>query len=248
VIDQRAQRLLARILDRLGAERRVDAGILGEHGEVVEAQHVVEERAHARLEARARQHAVDRLREARPGVELAVFGGAQELVVGTGIPQEEAEPARERVGVEPSVTRARRHRPGAIHDEQRLRGEQQSLERDGKAAVEIVELVRGVDAARHDRVGLGLVEWAPEQQAPDRQQEGLRTATVGFRFAAGGAGHEVGAVGGAHDLLGERSCRALELLHLRDGHAGARAAAPQQPVGALERREVRRDRDIRPNT
>ena len=59
VVDQRTQRLLARIHDRLGTEHRVDAGILRQDREIVEAQHVVEEGAHAGLETRARQHAVD---------------------------------------------------------------------------------------------------------------------------------------------------------------------------------------------
>ena len=86
-----------------------------------------------------------------------LFGGTQQLVVGRRIPQEKAEPARQRVRIEAREARPCRVGFGPVRDEQRLRRQQQPLERDREAAVEIAELFRRLDAARNDRVGRRLV-------------------------------------------------------------------------------------------
>jgi hypothetical protein len=54
-----------------------------------------------------------------------------------------------------------------ISDEQHLRRHQKPFERHCEAAVEIVQLVRPLDAARDDLVGQRLVQRAAEQQSPD---------------------------------------------------------------------------------
>src|SRR5687767_13720103 len=104
MIDDGAQRLLARILQRRSSDRRIFLRILAERIEVVETEHVVEERPHAALQARTCEHTIHLLLATALRVELAFLGSVQQFLIGHGVPQKETEPRSQSIVIEPAMT------------------------------------------------------------------------------------------------------------------------------------------------
>src|SRR6185312_3869376 len=117
VIDDHSQRLLASIVNRVADEGGIDAWIYREYGEIVKAENVVKEGTHACLQARAVEHALHCFRSALGSLQIAMPGFLEQLSIRSGVPEEKAQPARQRKGIEPLGARAPRVRLGAIHYE-----------------------------------------------------------------------------------------------------------------------------------
>ncbi len=77
MIDNRAECLLARIDGGLAGKRWVDLPILAEQREILELEHIVEQRAHAVLEPRAGKHPINLLRQARAGLQRPALRSLQ---------------------------------------------------------------------------------------------------------------------------------------------------------------------------
>ena len=191
LVDDRAQRLLARIADGVGDERGIDAGVLRQHGEFVEPEHVVEEGPHAGLEPRAREHVVHGARAARGILQVAVRRPVQQRVIRRRIPQKEAQAAGERPAIEPGAARMARVGLGAVDDEQHVGRDQHALEHHREAAVEILEPQRCRSAPpRRSRVPFGRRQRPAEQQPAHLAQEASGTCVVGGRRRARRAGDQ----------------------------------------------------------
>ena len=92
MINHGPQRLLARIGHRHTREGRVHQRIFCKRVKVVKREHVVEERADARFQTRAREHHIDDARTTLRGLDLAVFRSIKQRRIRSGVPQEKAEP------------------------------------------------------------------------------------------------------------------------------------------------------------
>ena len=131
MIDDRQQGLLARMLEGGAGHRGIDAGILGEAVEFVEGQHVIEECAHTVLEPGACQQAFHRVVQTRLAVQFAPAGRRQQRRVRWRVPQQEAEPGGQRIGIETRLARPPRIGLGLLDDEQEFRADENRLEGQG---------------------------------------------------------------------------------------------------------------------
>ena len=244
-VDDGAQRLLARIGGDRGAEGRVDQRILLEPREVLERQHVVEEHPHARLEPRRRHHPVDLRLEPVAIVQLAALGGREQRVVGRRAPEEEAEPLRLRVPIEPLLARRRRVRLGRLDHEQERRRHQHAGEARGEAVIEAAEARRRLARDRHRAAEFLGRQRVAEQQAACLREERLGAGLVGPVHPRRLAGHQHVTVLVTDHLGGDRARHAVELLQARRRHVRLRRADRQQAVRAHHRVERTADHDLR---
>ncbi len=169
------QRLLTRIVEHLTAEARIDDGILAHVLEAIEAQHVVEIRAHSSLEPRRGQQSIDFPREPCVARERSSLCRREQLRIGRRVPEEVGQARGQAVIVESQDLRIARIRARPFDTEEELRRDEQTREHDSQARVEIPRLarrrVREGDATRD----LLVRERPPEESQSVSAHEGART-------------------------------------------------------------------------
>ncbi len=246
VIDRHAQGFLARVGGGDAGEGGIHLGVLRQRREGIEGEHVIEEGAHALFQARAGQHAVDLGQTPFGSLQLALPGGAQQLVVGRGVPQEQGEARRQRIGLQALGAGFGGVGFRGLHDEQNVGADQHRLDRDREALVEILQPVGGGARLVHIFLEFTRCKRPAVDQPADAREKCRRAGRVGGGLAPGLAGEqELAAVRIDHQLRhAERGF--LVQLELGGRHAAAGGAERQQAVGALGRRKVRFDLHIGP--
>ncbi|MCR5872806.1 hypothetical protein LRS10_00525 [Phenylobacterium sp. J426] len=187
--DRRPQGLFAGAVGERLAELRIGFRVLRQTVEMVQLQHVGEERAGAVVQARRCGQTGDLPIQAVDGVQFAGRGGAAQLCVRRSVPEQEGETRGLAVAVEARLTVVGRIRFGALHAEQELGRNQQALQGEGDSAVEVGGAL-GAERRRSDPRGeLGLRQGAAEELLADMGDDlpGARLVRrlVGHRPAVG---------------------------------------------------------------
>ncbi len=130
--------------------------------ELVEAEHIREERAHPRFEPGRSQQPIDLPHEPFVGRELSPVGSEQQRVVRSGVPQEVAEPRGDAVIGQPQPLRIIGIGDRTLHAEEELGRDQQARDHKAETCVEVAQIARGL-VGDGDAPGDVLVVQRPAQ-------------------------------------------------------------------------------------